>query len=147
VRLQKTAGLLAAVLAGGLLVGCGGSSNTADATKVAETVMHELGYLAEGNGSAACALATPTGQTELASASPNHTCAQAINLVSQNLSAEVKLGLRTAEVKKVTVNGGSATVSNADITSTQGNLRSFLGPASAPTVLTKQPNGTWMIAG
>ena len=36
---------------------------------------------------------------------------------------------------------------NADITSTQGSLSGFLDPASTPTVLVKQPVGSWKIAG
>jgi hypothetical protein len=139
--------VIAGLLAGGVLAGCGGGASAADAAKVAQTVKRELGYLAAGNGAAACALATPSGQTELAGASPSHTCAEAIDLVSQNLPPAVKLGLQTAVVKKVTINGGSATVSNADITSTQGNLSGFLGAGSAPTVLTEQPDGSWEIAG
>ncbi|HEY5198340.1 MAG TPA: hypothetical protein VIJ51_15070 [Solirubrobacteraceae bacterium] len=144
---RSSALVIAGLLAGGLVAGCAAGGSTADAGKVAQTVTRELGDLAAGNGAAACALATPTGQTELASASPNHKCAQAIELVSQNLTPAVRLGLKTAVVKKVTINGGSATVSNADITSTQGSLSGFLGPGSAPTVLTKQPDGSWEIAG
>lgn len=137
--------LIATLLIGLLVAGCG-SGNSADAQAVAKTVTQEFADLAAGNGAGACALATPGGQTLLASGT-HHTCADAINLVSQNLPDQVRLGLRTAVVKKVTINGGSATVSPADITSTQGSLTGFLSPNSAPTVLTKQPNGAWQIAG
>jgi hypothetical protein len=128
-------------------VGCGSTDTTADAAKIKQTIMAELADLANGNGAAACALATPTGQTELASASPHKSCAEAITLVSQNLSPDVKLGLQHAQVNKVVISGGSATVSNADITSSQGNAASFLNPATTPTVLVKQPDGSWKIAG
>jgi hypothetical protein len=135
------------VLAGVLLAGCGSSTSSADAAKIEQTVMAELADLANGNGAAACALATPTGQTELASASPNHTCVAAIDLVSENLSPAIKQALLHAKVNKVVITGGSATVSNADITSTAGSLTSFLNPSTTPTVLVKQPNGSWEIAG
>lgn len=138
---------LATVVAGAVLAGCGATDTTADAAKIKQTIVSELADLANGNGAAACALATPTGQTELASGSPHKSCAEAITKVSQNLPADVKLGLQHAQVNKVVITGGSATVSNADITSTQGNASSFLTPASAPTVLVKQPDGSWKIAG
>jgi hypothetical protein len=140
-------GAVAIVVGGLALGGCGSTDNTGDTAKIKQAVMAELGDLARGDGAAACALATPTGQTELANASPHKTCIEAITLVSQNLAPEVKQGLLTAQVRKVTISGGSATVSNADITSTQGNASSFLNPASTPTVLVKQPDGSWKIAG
>ncbi len=135
------------LLFGLLGAGCGGADTGADAAKIKQTVTQELGDLARGDGPGACALATPTGQTELASASPHKTCPEAITLVSQNLAPEVKQGLLSVKVNKVTITGGSATVNNADITSTQGTVSSFLDPASAPTVLVKQPDGSWKIAG
>jgi hypothetical protein len=135
------------VVAGAVLAGCGGTDTTADTTKITQTIMSELADLANGNGAAACALATPTGQTELASASPHKSCAEAISIVSQHLTPDVKLGLQHAQVHKVVISGGSATVSNADITSSQGNATSFLNPTSTPTVLVKQPDGSWKIAG
>jgi hypothetical protein len=139
--------VLATLLAGLLSAGCGGVDTSGDAAKIRQTVTQELGDLARGDGPGACALATPTGQTELASGSPHKTCSEAITLVSQNLAPEVKQGLLSVKVNKVTISGGSATVSNADITSTQGSVSSFLDPASAPTVLVKQPDGSWKIAG
>ncbi len=147
-RLWARHSWVVATLLGGLLAaGCGSADTAADAAKIKQTVVQELGDLARGDGPAACALATPTGQTELASASPHKTCPEAIALVSQNLAPEVKQGLLSVTVNKVTINGGSATVANADITSTQGNVSSFLDPATAPTVLVKQPDGSWKIAG
>jgi hypothetical protein len=144
--MRHLVGVIGAVVGGALLAGCG-SSNGADTAKITQTVTSELRDLANGNGTAACGLATPSGQAELAGASPAHSCAAAIELVSAHLSAQIKLGLQTAEVKQVTISGGSATVSDADITSKQGDLTGFLSPSSAPTVLTKQPDGSWKIAG
>jgi hypothetical protein len=145
VRIRLT-GLIATVVACGILAGCG-SSDSADTAKIKRVVTQELSDLAAGNGAAACALATPAGQAQLASGSTAHTCAAAIDLASSRLPAQVKEGLRTAQIKKVTITNGSATVSDADITSTQGTLTGFLDPASAPTVLTEQPDGSWEIAG
>ncbi|HEX3873096.1 MAG TPA: hypothetical protein VHW26_03045 [Solirubrobacteraceae bacterium] len=142
----RLAGLTATLVTGCVLAGCG-SSETADTAKIKRVVTSELADLAAGKGGAACALATPLGQAQLASGSSAHTCSAAIDEVSAHLSAAIKDGLRTAQVNKVTITGGSATVSDADITSTQGSLRGFLNPASAPTVLTKQPDGSWEIAG
>jgi len=139
--------VVATLLAGLLAAACGSVDTSADAAKIRQTVTKELGDLARGDGAAACALATPTGQTELAAGSPRKSCVEAINLVSQNLAPEVKQGLMTVQVNKVTITDGSATVSNADITSTQGSVASFLDPAATPTVLVKQPDGSWKIAG
>ena len=68
------------------------------------------------------------------------------NIVTNFATPQNNQGI-VALIGSATVDGGSATVSNADITSTQGTLSGFLGPSSAPTVLTKQPDGSWMIAG
>jgi hypothetical protein len=142
----RLAGPIATLLAGLVVGGCG-TSESADTAKIKRVVTSELADLAAGKGGAACALATPLGQVQLASGSSAHTCSAAVDEASGKLSAEVKDGLRTAQVNKVTITGGSATVSDADITSTQGSLTGFLDPASAPTVLTKQPDGSWEIAG
>ncbi len=137
--------LILAVAGGSILAGCA-SSNGPEVTKVDQTVQRELADLAAGDGAGACALATPSGRTLLA-AGTHDRCVDAINLISQSLAPQVKLGLRTAVVRKVTINAGTATVSPADITSTQGSLSGFLDPSAAPTVLTEQPDGSWLLAG
>jgi len=139
--------VVATLVAALLPAGCGSAENAGDTAKIKQTVMAELGDLARGDGVAACALATPTGRTQLAKGSSSRKCTKAIMLVSQNLAPEVKQGLLSVQVNKVTISGGSATVSNADITSTQGSVSGFLDPASTPTVLVKQPDGSWKIAG
>jgi hypothetical protein len=142
----RPVGLVAALLAGLVIAGCG-TSDSADVAKIKRVVTSELNDLAAGKGGAACALATPAGQAELAGGTSAHSCAAAIDLASSRLTPAIKEGLRTVQINKVTVTNGSATVSDTDITSKQGNLKGFLQPASAPTVLTEQPDGSWEIAG
>jgi hypothetical protein len=139
------AGATAVLLAGSLVAGCGSGSD--DTARVKQTMTRELKSAADGDGATACSLATPSGQAKLARAVPGSTCEQVISLLSQRLPSQVKEGLRSAEIKKVTVNGDTATVQDADITSARGNLGGFLQPGSPPTILTKQPDGTWKISG
>jgi hypothetical protein len=106
--------------------------------------MREFTALANGDGATACSLTTAAGRTKLQNAVPGATCAQVVTLVSQRLPPNVKQGLRTARVNKVTINGNTATVQNSDISTGQGSLAGF---TSGSTTLMKQPDGTWLISG
>jgi hypothetical protein len=141
----RLAGATVALLAVVLAVGCGGGSD--DTAKIKQTIRRELTALADGDGATGCSLATPARQAKLVRALPGAmTCDQVIKAVGQRLPASVKDGLRSAQVKKVTVHGNTATVQDADITSARGNIAAFLQPGSPPTVLTEQPDGTWKIS-
>jgi hypothetical protein len=140
-------GLITALLTGTLVAGCGGGGGGSDVTNVKQSLTRELAALADGDGATACSLATAAGQARLEQAVSGASCERVVKLLAERLPAQVKAGLRSAQINKVTVNGDTATVQDADITSTRGSLSGFLQPGSAPTVLKKQPDGTWKISG
>jgi hypothetical protein len=146
-RVTATRARLAGVLAAAVLVlaGCGGAG--ADAAKVKRTVQRALAALADGNGPAFCALGTPGAQAELARTTPGASCADVVRRISDQLSDRVRLGLRYARVGKVSLSGDHASIRGGDITSTRGAIKGFLQASAAPTKLTRQPDGSWKIAG
>jgi hypothetical protein len=144
-RLRLTGALGAAVLAVAA-TGCGGGGG-ADAAKVKQTVQRALTALADGNGPAFCALATPGAQAELARTTPGASCPDVVTRISHQLSPKVKLALRHARVGTVTISGDRASIRDGSITSTQGKLTDFLQASAPPTKLARQSDGTWKIAG
>lgn len=134
------------------LVGACGSSSSAsstadNATQVKHTLTTVFHALASGDGKTLCSLATPQGRQRLAAALPHTSCAGIVKLVTAHLSHAQKAALASIQIKKVTVHGSVATVSDTAITSTRGSLAGFIQPGSAPTTLTKQPDGSWKISG
>jgi hypothetical protein len=125
--------------------GCGGSDPHA-IVHVKQTVRAALAAVAAGNGPAFCDLATPHVQATLAATDPGSSCADVVDRLGDQLSAEVKLGMSTAVVHDVVVLGDRATVHAADISSTQGVLSGFLEPQAPPTTLTRQRDGQWKIS-
>lgn len=141
-------GLLAALAVSVLIAGCGGGGSSGnDASKVEQTVTTAFHALAAGDGATLCGLATPAGQRTLASALPHSNCANVIKLVSLHLTAAEKAALQSVKIKKVTINGDHATVSDADLTSSRGSLKGFIRSGSAPTRLTRQSDGSWKLSG
>jgi len=138
-------GAVTALLVGFLVAGCGGGTD--DVAKVKQTMTRFLAAMADGDGATACSLATASAQAKLERASPGTSCEQDVSILSGRLSSEIKDGLRSAQIKKVTIDRDTATVQDADITSTRGSLTGFLQPGSAPTVLKKQSDGSWKISG
>jgi hypothetical protein len=139
---------LAAGLAAGLIAaGCGGggSSTSADSVKVKQTVQHALADLANSDGRGFCALATTSGQAQLARTLPGTSCAKLVALVGAHLSKAARAGLLHVQVKQVRIKGSTATVRAADITSSQGSLKGFLNDSGKPTTLLRQADGTWKI--
>ena len=114
-----------------------------------QTVEQFLQAVAAGDGITACALATPEGQAKLLQevGQAGQACTSVVTFISAGLSQDTKYGLATATVNKVSFDGDTATVEDADITSTQGDLSTFLDPNSPPTLLTRQPDGTWKLSG
>ena len=143
----RLAGALAAAALG--LAGCGGGGGGggADAAKVKLAVQRALAALADGNGPAFCALATTGAQAELARTTPGASCADVVRRISNQLSGQVRLGLRNARVGKVSLSGAHASIRAGDITSTRGTVKGFLQASAAPTKLTRQSDGSWKIAG
>jgi hypothetical protein len=134
------------VMLGLVAAGCGGSSNAgpsaADVAKVKSTITQALAAVANGDGATACSLATTTGQATLAKLVGSSSCTSAISLLASQLPPNTKAALRDAQVKKVSISGNTATVNNADITAPQANIGDLPLP---PTVLVKQPDGSWKL--
>jgi ketosteroid isomerase-like protein len=130
------------------IAACGGqSSGSTDVAKVKQTVVRELAALANGDGATACSLATASGRAKVQSAIAGASCEEVVKRFAQQVPQRVKDGMLTAKVKHVTIKGDTATVANADITSSRGTLAGFLQPGSAPTMLTKQADGSWKLSG
>jgi hypothetical protein len=140
--------LVAAIGLGLTAVGCGSGTSPAvrDAAQVKRTVQQALADLANGNGTAFCALATGPGRAKLARTLHGYSCAGVVDLVGGHLSTDTRTGLLHAKVTHVTVRGRTATVLAADITSTAGSLKGFLNDGGKPTTLVKQADGSWKIS-
>jgi ketosteroid isomerase-like protein len=134
------------LLVAGLLAGCGGSShpaaNAADVAKVKQTITRALAAVAAGDGATACSLATPTGQATLQKLVGAASCQAAVATLAAQLPANMKAALRDAKVKKVSISGNTANVNNNDITAPQATIGDLPLP---PTVLVKQPDGSWKL--
>jgi hypothetical protein len=148
-RFSRIALLLA--LASLLIPACGGGGggSSEDETAVKSTVEQFLHAVAAGDGVTACALATPEGAAKLLAdvGQAGGNCTQVVSFFAASFSQDTRDGLATAKVKKVSFDGDTATVEDADITSTQGDLKAFIDPDSPPTVLSRQPDGTWKLSG
>jgi hypothetical protein len=140
-----------ATLAGLLISSCGGGGggSSEDEAAVKQTVEQFMHSVASGDGPTACALATPDAQGKLLQAvgQSGGDCVQVVGVVSAGFSPATRDGLATATVTKVGFDGDTATVEDKDVTSSAGDLSTFLDPNSPPILLTKQPDGTWRISG
>jgi hypothetical protein len=128
------------------LAACGSAANP-DLARVRQTLTRAFHALAGGDGVTLCSLATSAGQASLSSSVPHSTCARVVKLVSAQLSPAQKAAMLTAHVGQVTLHGNLATVPETAITSSRGSLKGFLQAGSAPTVLTRQTDGSWKISG
>jgi hypothetical protein len=130
-----------------LAAGCGasGHSRPTSVQQVKLIVRTALGDLADGDGQAFCALATPAGQAKLAGTLHGYTCPTLVRLVAGHLSPATRTGLLHVRVSTVTVRGATATVRATDITATVGSLKGFLNDGGTPTTLVRQRDGTWKI--
>jgi hypothetical protein len=114
---------------------------------VKDTMVREFAAMANRDAATFCSLATPAGLAKLAGELHGLSCPQTVALIAQHLSPSLKAAFRTVIVNKVTISGDSATVQDADITSSEGSLAGFTQPGSAPTMLQEQPDGSWKISG
>ena len=137
--------MIAAVVVSLVLAACGGGAS--DTAMVRQTVTRALHALATGDGATLCSLATRSGQASLAGAVPGSSCARVIQLVSARLSPSLKSALTSVEVGSVTIHGDRASVPDTSLTSSHGSLQGFLQAGSAPTLLSRQPDGSWKISG
>jgi hypothetical protein len=140
------ASLIALVVALGA-AGCGGSG---DDQAVKQTMQRFLGAIGRGDGKAACALVTPSGQAALAQqiatlthATHTVSCQLILTEIAKLLPPAAKQGLESVQVQKVTVKGNTATILSRDVHATKGNASAFLS-GSAPTKLVKV-SGAWKV--
>ncbi len=113
--------LVACVAAGVLSLvgaGCGGSSAPSAEQQVKQVLHNYLTAQAGGDGQTACALLTPTAQSQLVSAvvkagkgllSATTSCPDAVGLVRAVAGAQVLAALNGAQIGQVNVHGNSAT--------------------------------------
>jgi hypothetical protein len=113
-------------------------------------MQHFLAAIGRGDGKAACAFVTPSGQAALARqiaalTHAKHTvsCELILTEISHLLPPAAKQGLESVQVQKVTVKGNTATVLSRDVHASKGNVSAFLS-GSAPTKLVKV-GGTWKV--
>lgn len=138
-----------AVAVGVLAAGCGtgDGASPADVAAVKSTVQRALADLARGDGRGFCSLATRAGQAKVAASATGYDCPRLVHAVAGHLSDEHRLALLHVRVTRVAVRGAKATVSDADITTTQGSLTGYLDDGGRPTTLARQPDGSWKITG
>jgi hypothetical protein len=140
--------LAVAVAAGIAAAGCGGTDvGSAGEAQVKRTVQAALGDLADGNGRAFCALATPAERARLARALARPSCAAAMHAVGSGLTPAHRAALRHVEVGRVTLSGATATVSAADIATPADPGKGFLSDGGKSTTLVRRPDGRWLISG
>lgn len=136
--------------ASAVLAGCGSSGQTstnADVQHAKATVVRAFHALASGDGATVCSLTTASGRRTLAASLPHASCAKVVALASRRLTPAQRAALASIEVKHVAVSGRRAAVTDADLRSRHGSLQGFINPSSAPTALSKQPDGSWKISG
>ena len=131
------------------VAGCGGGGS-GDETAVKQSLQGFLAAIGRGDGKAACALVTPSGQQALARqiaaiTRSNRTvsCELILTETAKLLTPQVKQALESAQVTKASISGNVATVRSQDVHSPKGSLSAIL-PASAPTKLAKI-GGVWKV--
>jgi hypothetical protein len=132
------------------LAGCGSNPRPTagvDAAAIKTTITRAFRALAAGDGVVVCALTTASGRRTLAASLPHASCAQVVALASRRLTSAQRAALASIEVKHVALSGGDATVTATDLRSRRGSLTGFIDRGSAPTELTRQPDGSWKISG
>jgi hypothetical protein len=136
--------VVAAVVASGFLAvaGCGDS----DADKAKRALTDFMAAIAKGDGKTACGLADASGRRRLVTAAKGRlSCEGVVAAIAGRIPPDVKTGLENAEIKKITVHGNTATVDDADITSSKGRLAGFLS-GTTPEKLVKE-GGSWKVSG
>ncbi len=134
-------------MAAGIAAGCGTATNGAGEAQVKRTVQLALADLAAGDGRGFCSLATPAERARLARVFARPSCPAAMSAVGATLSPAHRAALRRVEVRRVTVNGATATVNAADIVTPGEPGKGFLSDDGKPTTLVRGPGGTWLISG
>ncbi len=141
--MSRRAGVLGLIVV--VVAGCGSShssSNSGDVAKIKSTVTRAFAAIASGDAATACSLATPAGQSTFEKLLGASSCTKAVAEIGSVLTPQMKAALKSAQVKKVSISGNTATIKNSDITAPQANIGALPLP---PTVLVKQPDGSWKL--
>jgi hypothetical protein len=147
---RLAAALLVALSAALLLAGCGGSSAPRDREQIRAVVLSFLDALAHGNGTVACAHATPAGQKAIVSAvGPElqnfdiYGCKSAVYVTGAQMKPAARRALETARIATITLSATTASIPMSKITSPNGNVPVELG-TNKPLRLVKS-YGVWLI--
>jgi len=144
---KRSVGVPAVLLVCSLVCGCSrGAASRSDVMRVKQTMTRELAALASGEGTLACSLTTISGRKKIERQVPGFGCEAIVALYGRKQTKPAKEALRTAHIRKVTINGDTATIRNADIVSARGSLHGVV-PPSGVNILTKQHDGSWKISG
>ena len=147
---RTAAALTVALSAAPLLAGCGGSSAPRDREQIRAVISSFLDALAHGNGTVACAHATPAGQKAIVSAiGPElqnfdiYGCKSAVYVTGAQMKPASRRALETARIATIALSASRASIPMSTITSPNGNVAIELG-TNKPVRLVKS-YGVWLI--
>jgi hypothetical protein len=145
---QGTAALLT-LAAIALLAACGGASPAKRAV-IRSVIASYLRGVAHGDGNAACAHATPSGQNKIVSVlGPElqnfdiYGCSDVVYVTGAQMSKQNRRILDSVKVGTVTIDGSTASVDATQITSPYGSAAALIG-TTAPIRLVDS-YGVWLI--
>lgn len=140
------AGLAFAVV----LAGCGGASASSERTKIRAVLSSFLFALAHGDGTVACAHATPSGQNQIVAAlGPElqnfdiYGCTNAVYVTGAQMKPVSRRALETARVATITLDGAKASIPLSAITSPHGDVAVELGTNKPVRMVDSY--GVWLI--
>lgn len=142
-------GALAVVLAVGMLAGSGCTEGDSEEAKIESVLTTFLADAADGNGDEACEAMTGNAVRYVAAvgalAQDEVSCPDAVETLSGLFAADEKEALKSADVRRVSVDGDRATIAREDIVlEYQGESRLFPRAPGAQVVLVKI-DGAWKI--
>lgn len=141
--------VLVLVLAVGILAGSGCNERESEEAKVESVLTSFLADAADGNGDEACKALTGNAVRYVATvgalAQDEASCPDAVETLSGLFAADEKAALKSADVKRVSVDDDRATIAREDIViEYQGESRLFPRAPGAQVVLVKSDDG-WKI--
>lgn len=142
-------GALAVVLAVGMLAASGCTERDSEEAEVESVLTTFLADAADGRGDEACRVLTGNAVRYVATvgalAQTEASCPEAVETLSGLFAADEKEALKSADVKRVSVDGDRATIAREDIElEYQGESRLFPRAPGAQVVLLKTDDG-WKI--
>lgn len=142
-------GALVVVLAVAMLAGSGCTGRDSEEAKVESVVTTFLDDTADGNGDEACEVLTGNAVRYVATvgalAQTEASCPDAVETLSGMFASDEKEALKSADVKRVSVENDRATIAREDVVlEYQGESRLFPRAPGAQIVLVKTDDG-WKI--